>query len=96
MKKVLFSIIAAALISAVPAAAQHSIEEGITFLNTAELKTIFGTSSFTLVNTLSPVEFKEKRISGSINAPLSHYADGRATLPADKERRLIFYCMGIK
>ena len=94
MKKILLTVIAAVLMSVVPAAAQYGVEAGVTFLETAELKAVMGTGNLVLVNTLSPVEFREKRIAGSINVPLSHYAAGKASLPADKEARLVFYCMG--
>ena len=96
MKKFLLSIMTGVLIAASPASAQHNIEKGIIFLNTSELKTIYGKANFVLVNTLSPIEFREKRIAGSINVPLSHYADGKVSLPADGEARLVFYCMGAK
>jgi hypothetical protein len=96
MKSFLLSIMTGVLIAASPASAQHNIEKGIIFLNTSELKTIYGKGTFVLVNTLSPIEFREKRIAGSINVPLSHYADGKVSLPADREARLIFYCMGAK
>jgi rhodanese-related sulfurtransferase len=96
MKKIVLWTAALALVFAVPAAAQHVVEEGITFLSTQELKRIYGKGSFVLVNTLSPIEFKEKRIAGSISVPLSHYADGKVSLPDDREVRLVFYCMGQK
>lgn len=96
MKRVIFWIVAVTLISAAPLAAQHVVEEGITFLDTQDLKSIYGKGNFLLVNTLSPIEFKEKRIAGSISVPLSHYADGRVSLPEDKETRMVFYCMGEK
>ena len=96
VKRVILGMLAAILFSAAPASAQFVIEEKITFLNTRELKTIYGKGKFTLVNTLSPVEFNEKRIAGSINIPLSHYADGKVSLPGDKEARFVFYCMGEK
>jgi len=93
MKKVLYAVVASALLSSAPGAAQHVIEGKVGFLSTSELKSIYGKGSLVLVNTLSPVEFRE-RIAGSINVPLSHYADGRVTLPDDREARFVFYCMG--
>lgn len=96
MKKVLLCLAAVLAFSTLPASAQHVVEKGITLLNTAELKRIYGKGKFVLVNTLSPVEFQEKRIAGSINVPLSHYAQERAALPGDLETRFIFYCMGQK
>jgi rhodanese-related sulfurtransferase len=96
MKRVIFLIVAVTLIAAAPLAAQHVVEEGITFLDTQDLHRIYGKGDFLLVNTLSPIEFQEKRIAGSINIPLSHYADGRVSLLEDKQTRLVFYCMGEK
>lgn len=96
MKKLLLFLAATLAFSSAPATAQHTVEEGITLLDTAELKRIHGKGKFFLVNTLSPVEFQEKRIAGSINIPLSHYAQGRTALPGDLDDRFIFYCMGEK
>ena len=96
MKRIMLWTAALALVCAVPAAAQHVVEEGITFLSTQDLNRIYGKGDFLLVNTLSPIEFKEKRIAGSISVPLSHYADGKVSLPDDKEARMVFYCMGQK
>ena len=96
MKNLLPCLAAITIFLSVPAAAQHTIEKGITFLDTGELKRIYGKGAFVLVNTLSPVEFDERRIAGSINIPLIHYAQGRASLPGDVDDRFVFYCMGAK
>ena len=96
MRRVIFWMVAVVLVSVVPSAGQHTVKEGITFLDTQDLKTIYGKGSFVLVNTLSPIEFKAKRIAGSVNVPLSHFADEKVSLPGDKETRMVFYCMGEK
>ena len=96
MKNLMLWMVAATLFSAAPASAQYVVEKEITFLDTQELKAVYGKGNFTLVNALSPIEFKEKRIAGSINIPLSHYADGKVSLPGSKDARFVFYCMGEK
>ena len=96
MKNLLATIAAAALLAAVPLAARAGVQEGIDFLSTSELKRVYEKGDFVLINTLSPIEFKEKRIAGSINVPLSHYASGKVSLPEDKGTRLVFYCLGEK
>ena len=57
---------------------------------------MYSKGDFLLINALSPIEFKEQRIAGSVNVPLSHYASGKASLPEDRESRLVFYCLGRK
>ena len=49
-----------------------------------------------LINALSPIEFAEQRIPGSVNVPFSHLVDGTASLPEDKGAKLVFYCKGPK
>lgn len=49
-----------------------------------------------LADALSPIEFAEDRIAGSVNLPYSAIRSGRVKLPPDKARRLVFYCKGPK
>ena len=51
---------------------------------------------FLLINALSPIEFKEEAISGSVNLPASHMRADHPLLPEDKSTLLIFYCKGIR
>lgn len=49
-----------------------------------------------LVNTLSPLEFTQSKIAGSVNLSYEHLRDGEDKLPADKGTALVFYCLGPK
>lgn len=49
--------------------------------------------SILLVFPLSPIEFNDLHIAGSVNIPLD---DLKTKLPADKNRPLVFYCLGEK
>lgn len=67
------------------------------FIKTDELKKVYdGKEDFLLVNTLSPIEFNEMAIKGSINIPYDLIKQGEASLPENKSKKLIFYCKGPK
>jgi len=51
---------------------------------------------FVLADALSPIEFAEDRIAGSVNLPYTAIKTGKAKLPADKAKKLVFYCKGPK
>jgi rhodanese-related sulfurtransferase len=46
-----------------------------------------------VVNPLTPIEFDDEHIAGSVNIPIE-YLKGK--LPADKNQPIIFYCLGEK
>lgn len=46
-----------------------------------------------LANALSPIEFKDLTIRGSVNIPSSRVA-GNPNLPKDKDTLLVFFCKG--
>ena len=46
-----------------------------------------------LANALSPIEFKDLTIRGSVNIPSSK-VQGNPNLPADKDTLLVFFCKG--
>lgn len=72
----------------------HKTEKIIT---TDELKKMYDTKKdFLLINTLSPIEYAEERIKGSVNIPYSRLKNGMEQLPADKNKMLVFYCKGPK
>ena len=48
-----------------------------------------------LVHVLSRIEFDMQHIPGSINIPVTALADSDL-LPREKDRSLIFYCMGVR
>jgi rhodanese-related sulfurtransferase len=69
----------------------------IPFVTTDELKRMVDAKEdFVLANALSPIEYAEENIVGSVNVPYVALRDGKAKLPADKAKRLVFYCMGPK
>ena len=67
------------------------------FITTDELKQKMDAGeSFVLINALSPIEFNEMAIKGSVNIPSSKFKAGHPMLPADKGSLLIVYCKGPK
>lgn len=80
---------------AVRAGVSMAAIEKIDCLDTTQLKLLFDKNTdFVLINTLSPVEFAEERIKGSINVPYTFLKKGITKLPEDTSKRLIFYCKG--
>lgn len=72
-------------------------QSSIPVITTDELKTIADAKEdFLLINALSPIEYAEESIAGSVNIPYSSLKDGKAKLPESKGKRLVFYCKGPK
>ena len=70
-------------------------EAGITLVTTAEVKgKLDAGEEMLLINTLSPIEFRDKTIPGSVAMPYEHLRDGKISLPAKKDAMLVFYCKG--
>jgi rhodanese-related sulfurtransferase len=66
-------------------------------ITTDELKKMHdGKKDMLLINTLSPIEYAEERIKGSVNIPYSHLKSGKTALPENKGKVLVFYCKGPK
>ena len=71
--------------------------KNLNFISTDELKRAYDAKEdFALINALSPIEFAEIRIKGSINIPYGRLKYGKVKLPPDKNKKLIFYCKGPK
>jgi hypothetical protein len=85
-------------VGTLPALAEEKeFEPGIKLITTTELKSLLdGKSDLVLIDNLSPIEFRDKSIPGSINLPYEWLEAGKVALPADKERMVVFYCMGFK
>ncbi|MDH4322410.1 MAG: rhodanese-like domain-containing protein [Desulfobulbaceae bacterium] len=67
------------------------------FITTEELKKKMDAGeSLLLVDALSPIEFNEMSIKGSVNIPSSRVKAGHPLLPADKGSLIVFYCKGPK
>lgn len=100
MKRLLgCALTVAILFAALPSygASGSSPWKDLDFISTAELKAKFDAGEeFMLINALSPIEFAEVRITGSVNIPYSILREDPASLPADKGSLLIFYCKGPK
>lgn len=84
-----------AALSLVPSAALG--QGAVPFIGTDELKRVYDSGEdFVLADALSPIEFAEERIARSVNVPVTALRTGKAKLPADRSRRLVFYCKGPK
>jgi rhodanese-related sulfurtransferase len=82
----------AALVVPLAARAQQ-----VPFVTTDDVKRMMDAKEdFVLADALSPIEFAEERIAGSVNLPFSSIKNGTAKLPADKAKKLVFYCKGPK
>ena len=72
-------------------------EEGYKIVTTDELKAMTDRGEdFLLINALSPLEFTQTKIEGSVNIPYGKLLAGEASLPESKEKTLVFYCLGPK
>ena len=58
-----------------------------------ELKKMMDTEDVLVVFPLSKIEFNDMHIPGSVQIPVGMLAD---KLPADKEKKIVFYCLGRK
>lgn len=65
-------------------------------ITTNELKAIYGgvSKDFVLIDALSPIEYKMSHIKGAINIPTSKFKENIASLPTDKNKKIITYCLG--
>ncbi len=78
-------------------AQESSAKKDIKIITTDELKKMYDAKKdFLLINTLSPIEYAEERIKGSVNIPYSHLRSGQVKLPENKNKLLVFYCKGPK
>lgn len=72
-------------------------EPGITLIDTAGLKAARDAGEkMVLINTLSPIEYRDKAIPGSVNIPYEYLRDRKASLPEDRDAMLVFYCLSAK
>jgi rhodanese-related sulfurtransferase len=99
MKKDSFFAVVLMLIFVISAPCGVAAAEGeeLQFVTTDELKVMMDQGEdFLLINALSPLEFTQTKIKGSVNIPYGKLKQGKAELPAVKTKKLIFYCMGPK
>lgn len=78
---------------AVPGFAQADLDPGWKFISPDDLNQWMqgARTDFLLINTLSPIEFRQCSIINSISIPLE-WIDQPDKLPADKNKFLVFYC----
>jgi rhodanese-related sulfurtransferase len=86
------------LISLLLAAVVANAENSIPVLTTTDLKQLIDQegSNITVVDSRNPEEYQEVHIKNAINIPEKKFAENVGLLPADKTRRIVFYCNGIK
>ncbi|MDF1537131.1 MAG: hypothetical protein P1S46_11670 [bacterium] len=94
---VTMTAILALLLATAPGFAAVEFEPGIALVDTAGLKAMMDAGEeMLLINTLSPIEIRDKSIPGSVGMPYEFIKDGKTNLPADKGVKLVFYCKGPK
>jgi len=80
---------------AMKAQAAENASSAIPTITTKQLHTLWKSGEdMTIINTLSPIEFRDQAIPGSINLPYEYLKEGLMQLPADKGRMLVIYCQG--
>jgi rhodanese-related sulfurtransferase len=84
-----------AVAAALPLAA--AADQGIPHVTTDELKRMLDAKEdLVLANALSPIEYAEEHIAGSVNVPYEALRNGKVKLPQDRNKRIVFYCKGPK
>lgn len=74
-----------------------AVAQPVPFVTTDELKRMIDAKEdLVLADALSPIEYAEERITGSVNVPAVALRSGKVKLPEDKSKRLVFYCKGPK
>jgi hypothetical protein len=97
MKKVASLLLFSSLIifSSLAEAVDVDILKMIKIINTDELKKLYDAKAdMLLINNLSPIEFAEEHIKDSVNIPFMLLKTGKAKLPDNKDKMLVFYCKG--
>ena len=92
MKKLWIVVLAVALSLGVSGLA--SADEGWKEVKAEELKQMMDAGDVMVINPLSKIEFNDLHIEGSVNIPMETMRED--SLPADKEKKLAFYCLGRK
>lgn len=62
-------------------------------IDAADVKAMMDHNDALVVFPLSPIEFEDKHITGSVNMPLESLKN---SLPEDKTKAIVFYCLGTK
>lgn len=81
----------ACLLLVPPPARAHQVPD----LTAPEVREMVEEDGALLVHVLSRIEFDLQHLPGSINIPVTVLEDSDL-LPREKDRSLIFYCMGVR
>ncbi len=92
MRKLLLILIVG-IISVLLTATSALAEKGYQDIDAAGTKALMENGGALVVFPLSPIEFDNKHIKGSVNIVMDML---EYDLPKDKERKIVFYCLGIK
>jgi rhodanese-related sulfurtransferase len=91
-KIVLFSLLVL-LLTSLPVAAKSGAMKGYLEIDANQLKSMMDAGEPLVVFPLSSIEYKDRHITGSVNIPLHKL---KAELPKDKNKTMVFYCLGVK
>ena len=92
MRKLLL-ILAAGMMFVLLTSAFASASKGYNEIDAAGTKALMENADALVVFPLSPIEFDNRHIEGSVNIVMDML---QYDLPEDKDRALVFYCLGIK
>jgi rhodanese-related sulfurtransferase len=92
MRKLLL-ILAAGMMFVLLTSAFASASKGYNEIDAAGTKALMENADALVVFPLSPIEFDNRHIEGSVNIVMDML---QYDLPEDKERALVFYCLGMK
>lgn len=67
--------------------------KGYREIDASSLQAMMETEDVLVVFPLSSIEFNDLHIRGSVNIPIDRLAE---ELPAEKDRKIVFYCLGTK
>jgi rhodanese-related sulfurtransferase len=86
-------ILMAGMVFVLLSTAYASADKGYKDIDAAGTRALMGNADALVVFPLSPIEFDHQHIEGSVNIVMDRL---EYELPEDKERILVFYCLGIK
>ena len=89
-KKILISL---AIVLFLLAGAGSCLAEKWQEINAGELKKMMDTEDVLVVFPLSRIEYNDLHIKDSVNIPVGRLKE---ELPADKKKKIVFYCLGRK
>jgi len=92
MRKLLLTL-TAGMMFVLLTSAFASASKGYSEIDAAGTKSLMENADALVVFPLSPIEFDNRHIEGSVNIVMDML---QYDLPEDKERALVFYCLGIK